>query len=42
METFVAEFTLSIAQAIIAEAISHARDLKLKPLPSWCLTPAVR
>jgi uncharacterized protein GlcG (DUF336 family) len=32
METFVLELTLSIAQAIIAEAISHARDLKLKPL----------
>jgi uncharacterized protein GlcG (DUF336 family) len=32
METFVAELTLSISQAIISEAISHARDLKLKPL----------
>jgi uncharacterized protein GlcG (DUF336 family) len=32
METFVSELTLSIAQAIIAEAISQGRDLKLKPL----------
>jgi uncharacterized protein GlcG (DUF336 family) len=32
METFVSQLTLSIAQAIVAEAISHARDLKLKPL----------
>jgi len=28
----VSELTLSIAQTIIAEALSHARDLKLKPL----------
>jgi uncharacterized protein GlcG (DUF336 family) len=31
-ETFVSELTLSIAQNIIAAALSHARDLKLKPL----------
>jgi uncharacterized protein GlcG (DUF336 family) len=28
----VSGLTLSIAQTIIAEALSHARDLKLKPL----------
>src|SRR5690242_6134471 len=28
----VSELTLSIAQAIIAETIAHARNLKLKPL----------
>ena len=31
-ETLVSELTLSIAQTIIAEALAHARDLKLKPL----------
>jgi uncharacterized protein GlcG (DUF336 family) len=31
-ETLVTELTLSIAQTIIAEALLHARDLKLKPL----------
>jgi uncharacterized protein GlcG (DUF336 family) len=31
-ETFVSELTLSIAQTIIAAALSYARDLKLKPL----------